>query len=184
MNYIKENIKTLGIVGCAIMLIGNFLPFIKADASLLGYSVGSSISLLSKEQDIYIVGIVAIILEAIMLFLICKNKKKLTLIPNALILIFLIACKQQFSGVNFGIGSVKYGIGFYAILIGSIICIVYAFIQGSTKLTNPIKTFDLDKIKSGFNDLENGNSKTKFCAYCGSKLDIEAKFCDNCGKKC
>jgi len=168
MDYIKQNTKLIGFVACGLMLIGNFLPFITAKASLLGVSASESQTLLSKDN--MIIGVIAIILEAVMAFLVVKKKKKLTLIPVGIVLLFLFICKDSFSGFSYGIGSVDYGIGFYAILLGCILGAVYAFFPETITASNT--------------GSETTNRNTKFCAHCGSKINATAEFCDKCGEKC
>lgn len=133
MDFIKKNIKIIGLIGCAMLLISNFLPFITGTAKVGGVTETESVSLMHEE--IRTTGIIAIVIEVILLLLVLKNKRKLAIIPVALVLLFVIACKSVFSGesVDIGIASAKigYGIGFYGMIIGSILCLAFSFIKGS-----------------------------------------------------
>lgn len=133
MDFIRKNIKIIGLIGCAILIIANFLPFISGTARAGSVKETESVSLMHEE--IRTMGIIAIVVEAILLLLVAKNKRKLAIIPVALILFFIIACRSVFSGesIDIGLGSEKigYGIGFYAMIIGCILCLAFSFIKGN-----------------------------------------------------
>lgn len=134
MDFIKKNIKIIGLIGCALLLIANFLPFITAKATAGGVSESESVSLMYEE--IRMVGIAAIVIEVILALLVATNKRKLALIPNIIIIIFIFACKSVFSGESFDLGMVSgkvgYGIGFYAMILGCILCLAFSFIKGNS----------------------------------------------------
>ena len=162
MEALKKNIKLIGFIGCAIMILGNFLPFVTAKASILGVHASESQSLFTGEN--VILGIIALVIEIVLILMIRADKKKLTLIPVGIMLVFLLICKSSYSEADLGFASVKFGLGFYAILVGSIMCIVYAFVNGN-------------------NETKKVTNNTKFCPKCGAKLTSTAKFCNNCGEE-
>jgi len=169
VDYLKQNTKYIGFVAAGLMILGNFLPFITAKASFLGVSASESQTLMSGDAMIF--GVIALVLEAVMILLVVKQKKKLTLIPIGIVLLFLFICKDSFSGLNYGIGTINYGTGFYVILIGCILGVVYAFFPEASSTTNTSV-----KIST--------SGKTKFCSKCGSEINADAEFCANCGEKC
>lgn len=117
MDFVKKNAKWIGVAGCALILIGCFLPF--ATVSLFGIS--ETISLFKSGALGIILIIAAIISGAIILL---EKKPKLSLITSiisALLVILNVSNAKSYSSM------MKYGIGLYVVIIGLVIAIVIPF---------------------------------------------------------
>ena len=117
MDFIKKNAKWIGVAGCALMIIGCFLPF--ATVSLLG--VSETISLF-KAGTLGIILIIAAIISGVIMLVTKKPKLSLiTTIISALLVILNISSAKSYSSM------MKYGIGLYVVIIGLVIAIVIPF---------------------------------------------------------
>ncbi len=118
MDFVKKNKKWIGIAGCALVIIGCFLPFAKA--SLLGISQSAS---LMDGGD----GWFFLVAAAVAGVLILLNKYKFSLIPLAIGVILNI---YEISHVSSeGMGIVKVSFAPYLIFIGLAMSIAVAFIK-------------------------------------------------------
>ena len=112
MDFVKKNKKWIGIAGCALVIIGCFLPFAKA--SLLGISQSAS---LMDGGD----GWFFLVAAAVAGVLILLNKYKFSLIPLNIYEISHVSSE--------GMGIVKVSFAPYLIFIGLAMSIAVAFIK-------------------------------------------------------
>lgn len=137
---VLKNTKILGIVGCALLILGNFFSF--ASISIWGFS--ESVSLVSDEMDnffwILVLGVLALALvyidfiiskipEGKVEFLKKLRNPKLVLIP-AIISVIMIFVKASNVDI-FKYSYIKAGFGFYLLLIGAIALAAYPFLHKS-----------------------------------------------------
>lgn len=128
INFMK-NSKLLGIIGAALVIIGVFLPLVKAEIWFLS----ESISYIKGD------GIFPLILSVITLIMIFADviaqkveslsnifnkisNPKLTLIPTIISIVIIITMMVDFSENS---GYITYQIGFYTIWLGLILSLLY-----------------------------------------------------------
>ena len=138
MDFVKKNIKYIGIAGCLIAIISTFLPFAKVSVSLFGFSSSQTVNFISGDGKI-----VLVLALLVGLFLLGKklnfgfqignfNVNSLykfwwgPLVLIAIALIITISDASNVGNVSSGVGAVagadvSFGIGFYLILLGLII---------------------------------------------------------------
>ena len=116
MDFIKKNCMWITIAGCALVLIGCFLPF--ANVSVLGFS--QAVKYIDGDG---VIVLIAIIVSAVLVFL---KKEKISLISTGIATIVTLYDAINVSHVtgSSSLGGVSLGIGFWIILIGLIIAIV------------------------------------------------------------
>ena len=116
MDFIKKNCMWITIAGCALVLIGCFLPFAKV--SVLGFS--QAVNYIDGDG---VIVLIAIIISAVLVFL---KKEKISLISTGIATIVTLYDAINVSHVtgSSSLGGVSLGIGFWIILIGLIIAIV------------------------------------------------------------
>lgn len=116
MDFIKKNCMWITIAGCALVLIGCFLPFAKV--SVLGFS--QAVNYIDGDG---VIVLIAIIVSAVLVFL---KKEKISLISTGIATIVTLYDAINVSHVtgSSSLGGVSLGIGFWIILIGLIIAIV------------------------------------------------------------
>ena len=109
----KNNSQYLGLGGCALAIIGCFLPF--ASTSILGLTV----NYIDGDGKILLI---AMIISAVLIFL---KKEKISLIPTCIggVLFLIDAFKALTSSY------INIGIGIIVILIGLICAIVFPFLK-------------------------------------------------------
>ncbi len=122
---IKNPIFIACLAGMALMILGVFLPLYKI--SLFGIS--KSMNYFYVEGELAD-GIYILILAIGMLVLHAFNKPKFACIPAILSLALLIHCyldiKDSLSSVGMNLGS--FGIGFYLMILGTIVAGVTSFL--------------------------------------------------------
>ena len=117
LDFVKQNRKWIGIAGCALVIIGCFLPFAKA--SVFGFSTSAS---LMDGGD----GWFLLIAAAVAGVLIYLNKYKYSLVPSAIGVIINI---YEISHVTSeGMGIVKVAFAAYLIFIGLALAIASVFV--------------------------------------------------------
>ena len=116
MDFIKKNCMWITIAGCALVLIGCFLPFAKV--TVLGFS--QAVNYIDGDG---VIVLIAIIVSAVLVFL---KKEKISLISTGIATIVTLYDAINVSHVtgSSSLGGVSLGIGFWIILIGLIIAIV------------------------------------------------------------
>lgn len=127
MNKLKEYIAYVGYAGCALIIIGVFLPLVKFSISLFGYTSSSSVNYFNGDGKILLGLIVA---SAVMIFL--KKKKLFISGVAASLAVFIydmIDISKTLGGSSYSSSSysMSLGAGFYLILLGFILCIGYFF---------------------------------------------------------
>ena len=121
MDFLKRNHKWIGIVGCVVVLIGCFLPFVSV--SLFG--VTQSVNYMTGDGKLVLV---AIIVSAILILL---GKEKFSLISSiiaaVIVLYDVINGASQFGSL--GLGGISFGIGLWVIIIGLVLTIASVFLK-------------------------------------------------------
>ncbi len=120
MDFLKKNKKWIGIAGCALVIIGCFLPFAKA--SLLGFS--QSARLMDGRDGWFF--LIAAAAAGVLIFL---DKYKFSLIPSAIGVILNIYEIFNVSSSRMGIVEVTLTFTPYLIFIGLAIAIAVVFIK-------------------------------------------------------
>ncbi|MDY6071475.1 MAG: hypothetical protein ACLUF5_04105 [Clostridia bacterium] len=118
MEFLKNNAKWIGLAGCALMIIGCFLPF--ATVSILGLS--ETIALSGTGA----LGIILIITAIISGIVMLTKKSKLSLITTIIYALFVVLNIANAS--EYG-DAFSYGIGLYVVIIGVIIAVVMPFFK-------------------------------------------------------
>ncbi|MBE6161027.1 MAG: hypothetical protein E7158_02230 [Firmicutes bacterium] len=121
MKYIKKYHKYIGLFGCLLIAISCFLPFIK-------YSI---LNINETNNFFNGDGKLVLAINIITILLILFNKDKTSLISTVSIVVILI---QNILTINKDIisigklGYIHFSIGFYLLIAGIVICIVYPFL--------------------------------------------------------
>ena len=118
MEFLKNNAKWIGLAGCALMIIGCFLPF--ATVSILGLS--ETIALSGTGA----LGIILIITAIISGIVMLTKKSKLSLITTIIYALFVVLNIANAS--EYG-DAFSYCIGLYVVIIGVIIAVVMPFFK-------------------------------------------------------
>lgn len=118
MEFLKNNAKWIGLAGCALMIIGCFLPF--ATVSILGLS--ETIALSGTGA----LGIILIITAIISGIVMLTKKSKLSLITTIIYALFVVLNIANAS--EYG-DAFSYGIRLYVVIIGVIIAVVMPFFK-------------------------------------------------------
>ena len=116
MDQIKKNLQYIAYAGCALAILGCFLPFVKV--SFLGIS--KSVAFTEGK------GVFVIIAMAASAFLIFKKMKKQVIIPNAIALVLTL-----WDGIE-SISEVSIAhlaIGFYVVILGIVASSLYSLIK-------------------------------------------------------
>ena len=137
MEFVKKTIKYIGLVGCIVVVLATFLPFVKVTVSLFGYSSSQSVKFVDGDGVIVIV--LAIIAGAMIFGKTMKNLKifninleKLLrfwwgpLVPiglATLITVYDAINVNDVAGTYGSYATISFGIGFYLILLGLIVSI-------------------------------------------------------------
>lgn len=123
MEIIKKYIQYIGFAGCALMIIGCFLPFI----SVSFFGISKSAALIGGDiPDYAINGWIIFIIPIVTAILIFLKKSKFVLIPNIIALILVIWNGVDIINQSSGLASLS--VGFWIIIIGIIISSLFAFI--------------------------------------------------------
>lgn len=199
MDFVKKNIKYIGIAGCLIAIISTFLPFAKVSVSLFGFSSSQTVNFISGDGKI-----VLVLALLVGLFLLGKklnfgfqignfNVNSLykfwwgPLVLIAIALIITIYDASNIGKVSSGVGavagaSVSFGIGFYLVLIGLIAtaaAILYEKFGMKEEFVSEVvieeTTTETTKKKTTKN--------TTTCPKCGATVSKTANFCIICGEK-
>ena len=115
MNFIKDNHKYIGIIGCIFMIIGIFLPFVTSTTSIFGYSQSTTLNLLTGN------GIFILFMSIIAGILIVLNHDKFSIIPvgiNFVITVYSMVNVKSIVGETLSFGKINYKIGAWLILFG------------------------------------------------------------------
>ena len=128
MEFVKQNLKYIGIAGCVLAIIGCLLPF----ATVSALSISQSISYIQgTDGKIFLI---VFVISAVLLFL---NKEKFSLIATAIGAgIFAYGVINVNNSVAGGLGSLvkfSYGVGFYLTLIGIVIALACTIIKNIKK---------------------------------------------------
>ena len=118
MEFLKNNAKWIGLAGCALMIIGCFLPF--ATVSILGLS--ETIALSGTGA----LGIILIITAIISGIVMLTKKSKLSLITTIIYALFVVL---NIANASEDGDAFSYGIGLYVVIIGVIIAVVMPFFK-------------------------------------------------------
>lgn len=118
MEFLKNNAKWIGLAGCALMIIGCFLPF--ATVSILGLS--ETIALSGTGA----LGIILIITAIISGIVMLTKKSKLSLITTIIYALFVVL---NIANASENGDAFSYGIGLYVVIIGVIIAVVMPFFK-------------------------------------------------------
>lgn len=201
MDFLKKNKNIIGIIGGILIIVGCFLDFVSSSVNgPFGLKSESTVKLID-----YTNGKIVLILAFVGIILFLIKKIKLVVIPAILSLLITLLKysdltkveKNIYSQIVSKITKTNPAIGFYVIIIGSIILFVPVILEflDAKKNGSSIKEFidvkeDLVSLTkketySEVTDKITGNKKevNKFCANCGTKLESNSKFCPNCGKE-
>ncbi len=137
MEFVKKNIKYIGLAGCIIVALANFLPFVTVSVSLFGISQSSSIKFIDGDGVFVIV--LAIIAGAMLFGKTLKNlrigginlEKLLGFWWGPLVPLGIAAAITAYDAINVSdvagsygsYATISFGIGFYLILLGLIVAI-------------------------------------------------------------
>lgn len=129
MSQIRKYSNYIGVVGCVLLLIGNFFTFFTVEGTALGVSHSKSVNFIEGD-GVFI--IVAAIVAAIFIYM---KKGKWNYVPafiSAAIAIYdVIQANNNANSVKLGFLvkiEVQYGIGFFMIILGAIAVAAYAFL--------------------------------------------------------
>ena len=121
MKYLKKYHKFIGLFGCLLIALACFLPFIK-------YSI---LNINETNNFFNGDGKLVLAINIITIVLIIFNKDKTSLISTISIIIVLIQNILTINKDSESIGNLGYihfNIGFYLLIIGIIICLIYPFL--------------------------------------------------------
>ena len=147
-----KNKRILALVGIIFMFLGNILPYLIISVSFFGYSSSSSFSLWYFVEGKILLFLTIAHLAFLFKDFIGKyipekfqnnmvkkimnlNNPKLSTIPTAITILLMVIL--HFRIVQQGAGFIKYGVGFYFLLIGVICLIAHSFVyKGKALNTN------------------------------------------------
>lgn len=219
MEFVKKNIKYIGLVGCVIVALATFLPFVTVTISFLGYSSSESVTFIEGDGKFVIV---LAIISGLMLF--GKTMKNLRIfniklesllkfwwgpiVPVAIGLFITIHDAIDVNSVTDSYGSygdISFGIGFYLILLGSIVAVASILYE---KFVMKVDTASQRAIEDSSvvstttyayqqpvqpvvseTQVESVQSTPVMqpgmvsCPGCGSQMPSTSKFCTICGKQ-
>lgn len=209
MDFVKKNIKYIGVAGCALVAIGNFLPFATVTASMFGVSASESVNFISGDGKF----VFALAILAALLILGKQLSSKINffnrdlfdklfnywwgaIVPLGIALAITIYDAANVNDVTGGYSyagvDVSFGIGFYIILvgmvagIGSVLFEKFVMKNDVTTVNNNVQAQMQPAMASNVNaqpQMNNGNVQNKFCSSCGAQIPSDTKFCTNCGKQ-
>ncbi len=127
MDKIKKYCNYIGIVGCLLLLLGNFFTFVTVKASVLGISQSEAVKFVDGDGAFVIV---AAIVAAVFIFMKKGKWNYAPAIISAAVAIYDVADAKD---VASSVGSlakvdISYGIGFFMIMLGAIAVAAYAFL--------------------------------------------------------
>lgn len=180
MEKVKKYSNYIGVIGCILLLLGNFLEFASLKKSLLGVSQIETLKFIDGD------GIIVVICAIVAFALILLKKGKwnyLTAGISAIITIYDMSNVKDKVGILGSIADVKvnYGLGFFAILLGAVLVILYAYFykDNDSEILPIMKDLNIRKnilVKEDVPDYQ-------FCGNCGTKIKKGTKFCTHCGKE-
>lgn len=127
MEKIRKYCNYIGVFGCLLLLLGNFLTFVTVKASVLGISHGEPVKFIDGD------GVFVIVAAIIAFALIYLKKGKWNYIPAIVSLAVAFYDVADAKDAVSEIGSlakvdISYGIGFFIIIIGAIAVAAYAYL--------------------------------------------------------
>lgn len=127
MEKVKKYCNYIGIIGCLLLLIGNFFTFVTVKASVLGISQSEAVKFVDGD-GVFV--IIAAIVAAVFIYL---KKGKWNYVPALISVAVAIYDVIDAKDVAASVGSlakvsINYGIGFFMIMLGAIAVAVYAFL--------------------------------------------------------
>ncbi len=127
MEKVKKYCNYIGIIGCLLLLIGNFFTFVTVKASVLGISQSEAVKFVDGD-GVFV--IIAAIVAAVFIYL---KKGKWNYVPALISVVVAIYDVIDAKDVAASVGSlakvsINYGIGFFMIMLGAIAVAVYAFL--------------------------------------------------------
>lgn len=123
MEFIKKNIKWIGLGGCILILISLFLPFATVSATVFGQTFSESVTYIDGDGKFVLMAAIA---AGVLIFF---KKELISLIPlgiGAGITIYsAINVGSAFESTSNMFGSVKtgFGFGFYLLILGLLVAI-------------------------------------------------------------
>lgn len=184
MEKIKKYCNYIGVVGCILLFLGNFLEFASLKKTLLGASQIETIKFIDGD------GIFVVICAVVALILILMKKGKWNYLTggiSAIITIYDMSNVKDKVGILGSIANVKvnYGLGFFMILVGAILVLIYAYLyKENDKEILPL-TIDSLSNRKDENKVSTKEelSDYQYCGYCGTKNKKGTRFCTHCGKE-
>lgn len=199
MEFIKKNIKYIGIAGCLIAIISTFLPFAKVTVSLFGFSSSQSVKFISGD------GKFVLILSLIAgLFLLGKKLNfslqiskfnvnslykfwwgPLVLVAISLIITIVDASNIGNASSTAGIvagATVSLGIGFYLNLLGLIVTAA-AILYEKFGMKEEVITENINEEIVTETTKKKTTKNIATCPKCGAAISKTANFCIICGEK-
>ena len=127
MNQVKKYCNYIGIVGCLLLLIGNFFTFVTVKASVLGISQSEAVKFVDGDG---IIVIIAAIVAAVFIYLKKGRWNYAPALISAAVAIYdVMDAKDAATSVgSLAKVSIHYGIGFFMIMLGAITLAIYAFL--------------------------------------------------------
>lgn len=167
MNELKKYATYIGYVGCLLLSIGVFLPFVSVNYIIENYNI----------RLIQVGGEIILLLSVTTSVLIFFKKGKVTLISTILSLILLLYDMFNIGMMDEYSEYINYNLGLYFMFIGIILCIIYAF---TFKKCLIVTQANESKHSTSNNAL---NKTFKHCPNCGKKSPASADVCYKCGKQ-
>lgn len=165
---VDKRYQYIGLLGCLLLVIGNFWDFAKVSIKILGISVSKSVEFFDGDGKIVLV--CAIVTALLIIF----NKTKLSIVTlgiSAFCVFYDMAnANDVVKDKTFSLGTVSFEFGCYVLIAGIVltaICIIMDFIENRN-----------NRVKELGNEEE-----IKFCGECGSTIKSTSKFCPTCGKE-
>ena len=199
MDFVKKNIKYIGIAGCLIAIIATFLPFAKITVSLFGFNSSQTVNFISGDGKIVLfLALIAglFLLGKALNFSLQMGKFNVNslykfwwgpLVFIAIALIITISDASNIGNVSSGVGAVtgatvSFGIGFYLILLGLIIAPA-AILYEKFGMKEEMLVETVLEETSVETTKKKTTKDTMTCPKCGAEISKTAKFCIICGEK-
>lgn len=170
MDKLKKYVKYLGYVGCGLIIIGLFLPLVKATITLFGYSASTNVSYISSGDGKVLLGVTIL---AIVMMVIKKKKVNMSIIGFSTVLfIYDMINMGKVVGSSTYNAKISYGIGFYLLVLGLISCIAYVFLdkEETSDGVDYNQSFSNQNNTPAFNQL-NQNDSMLFDSYTNQPVE-------------
>lgn len=198
MDFVKKNIKYVGVAGCLLAAIGTLLPFVKVSISLFGISSNESVNFIDGD-GVFV--IILAILSGVMIFgktlkniriLNINFEKLLQFWWGPIVPIGIGLAITAYNAINIGdtVGTygdyakISFGIGFYLIILGALVTIASILYEKFVmKVDNTIIETSSSTSTTYTQTFEQTvqPSSSVICPRCGAQMSSNSKFCTTCG---